>query len=166
MKSQPLNNCSLFDLLTSQPIHHVQTENSRNFISFLFRFNFIPLYSYSCLFTLRINIWSDVIFFQRKPGRFFFFKKITILISFIFLTHNYQIIDRPRYVPSMPKYVFNVCITNVLLQIFQAIIFYLSVYIFACTWKNRKTIHLAMLNKVQFSRQPIRNQIYQIYITL
>lgn len=63
MKSQPLNNCSLFDLLTSQPIHHVQTENSRNFISFLFRFNFIPLYSYSCLFTLRINIWSDVIFF-------------------------------------------------------------------------------------------------------
>lgn len=23
-----------------------------------------------------------------------------------------------------------------------------------------------MLNKVQFSRQPIRNQIYQIYITL
>lgn len=49
MKSQPLNNCSLFDLLTSQPIHHVQAENSRNFISFLFRFDFIPLYSYSCL---------------------------------------------------------------------------------------------------------------------
>lgn len=56
--------CSLFDLLTSQPIHHVQAENSRNFISFLFRFNFIPLYSYSCLITLRIDIWSDVIFFS------------------------------------------------------------------------------------------------------
>lgn len=56
MKSQPLKNCSLFDLLTSQPIHHVQAENSRNFIFFLFRFDFIPLYSYSCLITLRIDI--------------------------------------------------------------------------------------------------------------
>lgn len=46
-------------------------ENSRNFISFLFRFNFIPLYSYSCLITLRIDIWSDVIFFSgNQEGSF------------------------------------------------------------------------------------------------
>lgn len=80
---------SLFDVLTSQPIHHVQAENSRNFISFLFRFNFIPLYSYSCLITLHIDIWSDVIFFLAETRRFFFFKKNYHFNQFFFLTHNY-----------------------------------------------------------------------------
>lgn len=57
--------------MKSQPLKNVQAENSRNFISFLFRFDFIPLYSYSCLITLRIDIWSDVIFFSgNQEGSF------------------------------------------------------------------------------------------------
>lgn len=90
MKSQPLKNCSLFDLLTSQPIHHVQAENSRNFISFLFRFNFTPLYSYSCLITLRIDIWSDVIFFSGNQEGSFSLKNYHLNQFYFF---NTQLLD-------------------------------------------------------------------------
>lgn len=66
-------NCSLFDLLTCQPIYHDQAENSHNFIS-LFSFFFFELHSFIFIFLFnyipyRYSVGRYI--FENQEGYFF-----------------------------------------------------------------------------------------------